>query len=111
MLVIFALPKRRCETRQTARLLGIVIKVSLNVHVGVVADNFNGVLVCADSSVRTESPEFAAGDFVGGCVGVSVISERKVRNIIVNADGEMLLVFVLVNGDYLRGVVSFEPSP
>ena len=40
---------------QTAGLLGVVGEVALSVHIGVVADDLDGVLVGTDSTVRTEA--------------------------------------------------------
>ena len=51
--------------RDAAGLLGVVLEVALAVHVGVVGDDLDGVLVGADRAVRAVAPELAA-DRAGG---------------------------------------------
>ena len=46
-----------------AGLLGVVLEVGLNIFIGVVADDLDGVLVRADGAVAAETPELA-GDGV-----------------------------------------------
>ena len=46
------------------RLLGVVLEVSLTVHVGLAVDDVHGALVGADSSVASETPELAAYEVV-----------------------------------------------
>ena len=48
---------RNCNA---AGLLGVVSEVCLRVHVGVVADDLDGVLVSANGAVRAKTPELAA---------------------------------------------------
>ena len=45
----------------TAGLLGVIIKVSLCVHVSVVTDDLDGVLVCTYGTVSAKTPEFTVG--------------------------------------------------
>ena len=51
--------------RDAAGLLGVICEVCLSVFLGVVADDLDGVLVCADCAVAAEAVELA-GD--GACV-------------------------------------------
>ena len=57
------LDRRLTETQvrhgNTAGLLGVIIKVSLSVHVGIVTDDLNGVLVCTYGTVSAQTPELA----------------------------------------------------
>ena len=53
------LPKRRWRYGKAAGLLGVVGEVALRVHVGVVADDLDGVLVGADGTVGTQAVEHA----------------------------------------------------
>ena len=39
--------------------LRVIVEVTLCVHIGAVADDLDGALVCTDGTVRTEAPEFA----------------------------------------------------
>ena len=51
----------------TAGLLGVIIKVSLSVHVGVVTDDLDGVLVCTYGTVSAQTPELTVdGSFRSG---------------------------------------------
>ena len=51
----------------TAGLLGVIIEVSLSVHIGVVTDDLDGVLVCTYGTVSTQTPELTVdGSFRSG---------------------------------------------
>ena len=43
----------------SAGLLGVIVEVTLTVFGGVLADDFDGVLVCTDCTVGTEAVELA----------------------------------------------------
>ena len=74
-----------------AGLLGVVLEVRLDVLVGVVADDLDGVLVCADRAVAAETPELA-GDRAGRRgVGRGLLFEGVTGDIIDDADGEVAL--------------------
>ena len=75
----------------TAGLLGIIIEVSLSVHVCVITDDLDGVLVCTYSTVSTKTPELTVdGSFWSGNQR-SAQFQRQVGNIIYDTDGEFLL--------------------
>ena len=79
-----------------AGLLGVVLEVSLNVLVGVVADDLDGVLVSADGAVTAETPELALdGAFCGGR-GSGNFGQREVSYVVNDADGELALHLVLL---------------
>ena len=84
--------------RQAASLLGVVIKVSLGIHIGVVADDLDGVFVGAHSAVAAQAPELA-GDGAGRCgVGhVFRIFQRQVGHVVGDADGELALHILAVH--------------
>ena len=87
----------------TAGFLGIVVKVCLCVHIGVVADDLDGVLVGSDSSVRAKSPELTVdGSFRCGNQRRAGF-QRKACHIIFDTDGESCFVFVVeYRNDLLR---------
>ena len=92
-----------------AGLFRVVSKITLGVEVGVVADDFNGVLVCSDGAVGAETPEHAAR-VSGGCgVRAFLDFKGKVGHVVVDANGESafsVLFGVAVNCNYLcRGGV------
>ncbi len=66
-----------------------------------VADDLDGVLVSADSTVRTESPELAGCCAGRSGVGVSFERKRKICNVVLDADSESLLCLVLKYGNDL----------
>ena len=70
-----------------AGLLGVVGKISLGVHVGVVTDNLDGALVGADRTITAEAPEFAV-DRTGRCrvKGHAIRRKRGVCHVIDDAD-------------------------
>ena len=64
------LTKTKVRHGHTARLLGVIVKVCLCIHIRVVADDLDGVLVCTYGTVSTKSPEFAVdGSFRRGNKG------------------------------------------
>ena len=78
------------RNRYAAGFLGVISKICLGIHVGVVTDDLDGGFVGANSTVGTEAPEFA------GCKAFRV--ERHLRStrqgevgyIINDADGETI---------------------
>ena len=48
---------RNCDA---AGLLGVIVEVALGIHIGVVADDLDRVLVGADRTIRTQTEELAA---------------------------------------------------
>ena len=91
-----------------AGLLGVVLEVGLDVLVRVVADDLDGVLVGANGAVAAETPELALDGAGGsGVGGVLRLGEREVRDVVVDADGELALGLVglelLEDGEGRRG--------
>ncbi len=78
----------------TARLFGVVEEITLSVHIGVIADDLDRVLVCADRTVRTKTVEFTADSSFGSRVILLGEIKRSVGKIVVNTDGEVILRFV-----------------
>ena len=77
--IVGALYRAVAETKMgdgdTAGLLGVILEVSLNVFVGVVADDLDGVLICADGAVAAEAPELALDGAFGCGVGSFLLFE------------------------------------
>ena len=76
---------------EASGLLGVVCEICLAVFVGVVADNFYGVLVGTYSTVGAETVEFGFE-----CAGVAEGNfgqqgQRSKGNVVYNADGEVVL--------------------
>ena len=85
----------------TAGLLGVIAEVRLNIFVSIVTDDGNGVLVGTDGTVRTQTPEHAAGGT--GRFGNDGFfdRQREIGNIVFDTDGEVVEAFsveVLVDG-------------
>ena len=93
--------------RHAAGLLGVVLEVALAVHVGVVGDDLDRVLVRPDRAVRAVAPELAADR--AGEFGVQdrADRDRKVGDVVLDPDGEAVGAFagqVVVDGlDHGRG--------
>ena len=85
----------------TAGLLGVVIKVCLCIHVGVVADDLDGVLVGTDGTVCAQTPELAADGAFGSGNDFLAGLKRQVGNVIDDAEGESLLGLVVKDSDDL----------
>ena len=87
----------------TAGLLGIIIKVCLSIHIGIVADDLDGVLVRSNRTVSAKSPELAVrGSFGSGYQFRSQL-QGQIGNVVFDTDGEFLLFIVVVNGNDLSG--------
>ena len=91
-----------------AGFLGVISKITLGVHVGVVTDNLNGVLVGAYGTVSTQAPELTGVRSRRSGIRILFHGEGQVGHIVLNTDGETLLavfvVHIAVNGDELAGV-------
>ena len=83
---------RHCNA---AGLLGVIIEVSLSIHVCVVADDLDGVLVSTDSTVCAETPELAVDSAFRCSDKTLACLKGKTCNIIYDTDCEALLVEVL----------------
>ena len=80
-----------------AGLLGVILEVGLDILVGMVADDLDGVLVRADGAVAAKTPELALdGAFGSGVRAVLVLFEGEVRDVVDDADGELMLGRILL---------------
>ncbi len=69
---------------------GIVHKVTLRIVVRIFADNFDGIFIGTDRSVRTETVEYGAHNVVALDGKFLVVRQTCMRNIVINTDGEMI---------------------
>ena len=83
----------------TAGLLRVIIKVGLRIHVGVVTDNLDGVLVRTDGTVCAETPELAVRRALRRRDEVCPGLKGEVGHIVHDADREALLLRVLEHSD------------
>ena len=81
----------------TTGLLGVIIKVSLCVHVCVVTDDLDGVLVGTYCTISSQTPEFTVCCSFRSCYDRSTCLKGKVSNIINDTDCEFLFSSVLIN--------------
>ena len=81
--------------RDAAGLFGVVLEISLNVFVGMVADDLDRVLVRADRSVAAESPELAGNRSGSRGIRAGLFFERKSGHVVNYADREVSLRLVL----------------
>ena len=79
-----------------AGLLGVVLEVRLDKLIGVVADDFDGVLVGADGAVAAQAPELALDGALGRSVGGLVLGQGGAGHVVHDADGELALGLVLL---------------
>ena len=79
-----------------AGLLRVVLEVGLDILVGMVADDLDGVLVGTDGSVAAQTPELALDGAFGGRVGSKALIQREVGHIVDDAEGEHALHVVLL---------------
>ena len=74
-----------------ARFFGIVEEIRLRVHIRVVADDLDGILVRADGAVRAEAVELARDRALGSGIVLFGEVERGIRQIVVDTHGEVVL--------------------
>ena len=79
----------------TACLLRVILEVCLNILVGMVADNLDGVLICANGTVTAQTPELALDSAFCRSVGSGLLGKGQLGNIICNTEGEVVLGSVL----------------
>ena len=88
-------------------LLGVILKVSLAVHICGVADNLNGVLVGTHGTVGAKAPEFAGDGSLRLAAQCRANRQGQMGHIIHNTDGEVVLRLrkqqVIVHSLYLSG--------
>ncbi len=84
---------------QTAGLLGVICEVCLSIHVGVVADDLDRVLVGADSAVRAEAVELAGDSACRSGVEELAQGQGGAGQVIVDADGEVILHLAVEVGE------------
>src|SRR6202140_2587041 len=82
--------KPQMRDRHGARLLRVIDEVALRVIPSLLADNLDGVLVCADRTVGPEAVENRADGVraLGGKSGI--VFEAGMRDVVVNANREMI---------------------
>ena len=75
-------------------LLGVVGEVALSVHVGMVADDLDGVLVGAHGAVGAQAEELAGDGALGGRVDGGAERQAQVGHVVDDAHGEVVLGLV-----------------
>ena len=88
--------KTQMADGDTAGLLGVVLEVCLNVFVGMVADDLDGILVGADGTVTAETPELALDGAFRCGIRRGLFFQRKISHIIVDTECEVLLRRILL---------------
>ena len=100
--------KTQVRNGQTAGLLGVIVEVALSVHIGVVTDDLDGVLVGANSTVGAQTPELTRSGASRSGIGILVGLQGQMGHIVHNADGEALLglglLHVAVDSDDIAGL-------
>ena len=84
-------PEAQMRNGHRARFFRIVNEISLSEVVGVFADDFDRFLVGADGSVGPEPEELCADDLIRFDEKVRIEGKACLGNIVVDADGEMIL--------------------
>ena len=69
-----------------AGLLGVILEVGLDVLVGMVADDLDGVLVGANGAVAAQTPELALDGAGRSNAGNGLLLQRQVGDVIHDAD-------------------------
>ncbi len=87
----------------TAGLLGVVCEIRLSIEVGVVADDFDGVLVRTNGTVGAKSPELAGNNSFRRGIRAFAHVEGQTVKVVFDTDGEVSLgvlgLEVAVNGN------------
>ena len=77
--------------RHRAGFLRIVNEIALREIIGVLADDFDRFLVRADGAIRSKPEELRANNIIRLDRKIGIEIEARVRQIVVDADGEMIL--------------------
>ena len=83
------------RNRNAACFFGVILEVCLNVFVGIVADDLDGVFVGANRTVTAKTPELTFYRTFSCGVGCGLFFKRKMRDVIVDTDGKLSLGLVL----------------
>ena len=95
----------------TAGFLGVIIKVCLCVHICIVTNDLDGVLVSTYSTVSSQTPELTVDSSFRSGNQRSAYFQRQIGNIIYDTDGEFLSLSVFsYTATICAGVVSLEPK-
>ena len=87
--------------RDSAGLLRVIVEVGLRIHIRIVSDDLDGVLVRSDRAVRAQSPELTVDRALRSGDEGGAGRKGEVGHIIVDADRESLLLRILEDGDDL----------
>ena len=88
-------PEAQVGNRHRAGFLGVINEVALRVIIRAFADDLDGILICADRAVRAQAVKHCANHVVGFGREIGVHREAGLRDIVVDADGEMVFRFCL----------------
>ena len=88
-----SLAKAQVGYSNTTGLFGIIEEVALCIHIGMVADNLNGVLVSANGAVGAQTPEFAGGGAFRNNLQVTASREGSIGNVVYDANGKVVFGF------------------
>ena len=81
----------------TTGLLGVVLEICLNVLVGMITDNLDGVFVGANRTVAADAPELTLDSSFGCGIGsIRIFWQRQVGNIIHNTDRKLMTRLILL---------------
>ena len=82
--------KTQMRASKTSRFFGIVCKISLNIFIGILSNNFNRILVCPYCTIRSDSIKFS---LINGFVHRNFFfyGKRFKCHIIYNSDGKIVL--------------------
>lgn len=99
----------------TAGLLGVILEVSLYILVGMVADDLDGVLVCANGTVAAQAPELALDGAFCRSIRGGLLLQGQIGQIVVDTRVNFLFASAFASSSYtakmLAGGVSLEPRP
>ena len=85
----------------TTGLLGVIIKVCLSVHICVVTNDLDGVLVGTYCTICTKTPELTVCSSFRSSNRIFLNIQGKICNIIDDTDGKSLFLCVVVYSDDL----------
>ena len=75
----------------TAGFLGVIIEVCLSIHISVITNDLDGVLISTYSTISAQTPELTVGCSCRSSIRVFIAVQRKIGDIIVDTDGEFFL--------------------
>ena len=84
------LAKTQVGNSESAGFFGVIRKICLSIHVGIVTNNFDSLFVSANCTVRTKAKEFTLNSAFGNSINFMTDFQGKEGYIVFDANCEVV---------------------